>query len=73
MRSTKSPNLELLSERTNMKSKVCLFTLHLEIDSEGRLRTKLYDKRDDLNFPIMNFPFIRSNIPAAPAYGVYHM
>jgi hypothetical protein len=21
--------------------------LHLEIDSEGRLRTKLYDKRDD--------------------------
>jgi hypothetical protein len=25
--------------------------LHLEIDSEGRLRTKLYDKRDYLNFP----------------------
>ena len=25
--------------------------LHLEIDSEGRLRTKLYDKRDDFNFP----------------------
>jgi hypothetical protein len=45
--------------------------LHLEIDSEGRLKTKLYDKRDDLNFPIMNFPFICSNIPAAPAYGVY--
>ena len=31
--------------------------LHLEIDSEGRLRTKLYDKRDDFNFPIVNFPF----------------
>jgi hypothetical protein len=43
--------------------------LHLEIDSEGWLRTKLYDKRDDFNFPIVNFPF--SNIPAAPAYGVY--
>jgi len=28
-------------------------------------------KRDDFNFPIMNFPFISSNIPAAPAYGVY--
>ena len=24
--------------------------LHLEIDSEWRLRTKLYDKRDDFNF-----------------------
>jgi hypothetical protein len=45
--------------------------LHLEIDSEGRLRTILYDKRDDFNFPIVNFPFICSNIPAAPAYGVY--
>ena len=33
--------------------------------------TKLYDKRDDFNFPIVNFPFICSNIPAAPAYGVY--
>ena len=45
--------------------------LHLNIDSEGRLRPKLYDKRDDCNFPIVNFPFICSNIPVAPAYGVY--
>ena len=45
--------------------------LHLEIDNEGRLRTKLYDKRDDFNFPIVFFPVICSNIPAAPAYGVY--
>ena len=30
-----------------------------------------YDKRDDFNSPIMNFPFICSNIPAAPACGVY--
>ena len=45
--------------------------LHLEIDNNGRLRTKLYDKRDDFNFPIVNFPFLCSNIPAAPAYGVY--
>jgi hypothetical protein len=29
------------------------------------------DKRDDFNFPIVNCPFICSNIPAAPAYGVY--
>ena len=45
--------------------------LHLEIDSEWWLRTKLYDKRDDFNFPIVNFPFICNNIAAAPAYGVY--
>ena len=40
-------------------------------DSEGRLRTKLYDKRDNFNFPIVNFLFICSNIPAAPVHGVY--
>jgi DNA-dependent RNA polymerase auxiliary subunit epsilon len=40
--------------------------LYFEIDSEERLRTKLYDKRDDFNFSIVNFPFICSNIPAAP-------
>jgi hypothetical protein len=44
--------------------------LQLEIDSEGRLRTNFYDKRDDFNIPIVNFRCIRSTFPAAPAYGV---
>jgi hypothetical protein len=44
--------------------------LHLEVDSDGRLRTKLYDKRDDFNIPIVNFRFIRSTFPAA-TYEVY--
>jgi hypothetical protein len=28
----------------------------------------ILDKRDELNFPVVNFPFIFSNIPAAPVY-----
>ena len=32
---------------------------------------KIGYKRDDFNFPIVNFPFLSSNIPSAPAYGVY--
>jgi hypothetical protein len=28
-------------------------------------------RRDYFNFPIVSFPFICSNIPGAPAYGVY--
>ena len=44
--------------------------LHLEIDSEGRLRTKFYDK-NYFNFPMVNFPFICSNIPAELVHGVY--
>ena len=35
--------------------------------TEGWLRMKVYDKRDDFNFPIVNIPFICSNIPVAPA------
>jgi len=31
----------------------------------------LYDKRDDFNFNIVNFPFLSSNIPSSPAYGVF--
>ena len=42
--------------------------ISLQIDIEGWLITKLYDKRDDLNVPIVDLPFICSNIPAAHAY-----
>ena len=38
--------------------------LHIKNDNNGRLRINVYDKRDDFNFPIVNFPFIFSNIPA---------
>ena len=30
-----------------------------------------YDKRDDFNFSIVNFPYLCSNIQSSPAYGVY--
>ena len=32
---------------------------------------RLYDKRDDFDFHIVNFPFLSSNIPSGPSYGVY--
>ena len=45
--------------------------MHLEIDTKGKLSTKLYDKRDDFIFPIVNFTFLSINILSAPAYGVH--
>ena len=60
-----------IKDTTDTAMSVSYLRLHLEIDNEGRLRTKLYDKRDDFNLPIVNFPFTCSNIPATPAYGVY--
>ena len=44
--------------------------LHVLLTLYGLL-FKIFDKRDDFNFPIVNFPLISSNISAAPAYGVY--
>ena len=43
--------------------------LLLKYDNFHRLQVKLYDKRDDFNFDIVNFPFLSSNIPQSPAYG----
>ena len=41
------------------------------IDSEGKLSTRLYDKRDDFDLYIVNFPFLSNNIPSGPSYAVY--
>jgi hypothetical protein len=37
----------------------------------GQFSTKIYDKRDDFNFKIINCPNMCSNMPASPADGVY--
>ena len=42
-----------------------------EIYNSNNITTKLYDKRDTFGFHIVNFPFMSSNIPSAPVYGVY--
>ena len=47
------------------------FASFLDLYLSGQLSTKIYDKRDDFNFKIINFPNMCSNIPASPAYGVY--
>jgi hypothetical protein len=49
-----------IKDTTDTDMSASYLDLHLEIVSEGRLRTKFYDKRDDFNFPIVNFPFIDS-------------
>jgi hypothetical protein len=45
--------------------------IYIDIDSEVRLGTKHYDKRNDFNCLIMNFPLTCSNIQTVSAYGVH--
>ena len=44
--------------------------LHLSI-SDGFVKTKIYDKRDDFDFDIVNFPFLHGDVPRSASYGVY--
>ena len=44
--------------------------LTLTIDSGDNLSIRLYDKRDDFDFHIVNFPFLSSNILPGPSHGV---
>ena len=37
----------------------------------GIVSTKIYDKRDDFNFEIVNFPFLNGHVPLSLSYGVY--
>ena len=60
-----------IKDTTESSKSASYLDLLLNIDNKGKLQTKIYDKRDDFNFPIVNFPFLSSNIPISPAYGVY--
>ena len=64
------PELEI---KDTTKSDTSAFYLDflLSIGRDGQLHTSLYDKRDDFNFHITNFPFLGSNIQSSPAYGVF--
>ena len=33
--------------------------------------SKIYDKRDDFNFEIVNLPFFDEDVPWSPSYGIY--
>ena len=39
--------------------------------SNGTVSTKIYDKRDDFDFDIFNFPFLDGDVPRRTSYGVY--
>ena len=42
--------------------------LHVSI-SNGFVSSKIYDKRDDFDFDIVNFPFLDGDVPRSTSYG----
>ena len=51
-------------------NKAPFLDLHLSI-SNGFVSSKIYDKRDDFDFDIVNFPFLDGDVSRSTSYGVY--
>ena len=41
--------------------------------SNGTISTKIYDKRDDFDFDIVNFPFLDGDVPGVPHMGYTYL
>ena len=62
---------ELQLNKANVSDTVATFLdLHLSI-SNDIVSSKIYDKRDDIDFEIVNFPFFDGDVPRSTSYGVY--
>ena len=59
-----------LNTANTSDTKVAFLDLHLSISNDIVL-TKIYDKRDDFGFEIVNFPFLDGDFPCSTSYGVY--
>ena len=61
-----------LNEANSSDTEAPFLDLNLTI-SDGFVSSKIYDKRDDFDFDIVNFPFLDGDIPRATfyIYGVY--
>ena len=62
------PELQLNKANTS-DSEAPFLDLHLSI-SNGFVSSKIYDKRDDFDFYIVNFPFLDGDDPLSTSYGV---
>ena len=59
-----------LNKSNTSDTKAAFLDLHLSISNEI-VSTKIYDKRDDFDFEIVNFPFFDGDVPRSTSYGVY--
>ena len=63
--------LELQLNKANTSDTEAAFLdLHLPI-SNDIVSTKIYDKRDEFDFEIVNFSFLEGDVPRSTSYGVY--
>ena len=59
-----------LNKANNSETEAANLDLHLSI-SNDIVSTNIYDKRDDFDFIIVNFPFLDGDVPRSISYRVY--
>ena len=59
-----------LNKANSSDTEAPFLDLNLSI-TNGIDSSKIYDKWDDFNFEIVNFPFLDGDVPRSPSYGVY--
>ena len=63
------PEIQLNKDNTK-DTEAPFLDLHLSI-ANGFVSSKIYNKRDDFGFDIVNFPFLDGGVPRRALYGVY--
>ena len=59
-----------LNKASSSDNETSFLDLNLSI-SNGTFSTKIYEKRDDFDFDIVNFPFLAGDFPRRTSYGVF--
>ena len=59
-----------LNKANSSDTEARFLDLNLSI-TNGIVSSKIYDKQDNFNFEIVNFPFLDGDVPRSPSYGVY--
>ena len=59
-----------LNKANSFDTEAPFIDLNLSITNDI-VSPKIYDKRDNFNFEIVNFPFLDRDNPRSPSYGVY--
>ena len=59
-----------LNKANTSDTEAAFLNLHLSF-SNDIVSTKIYDKRDDFEIEIVNFPFLDGDVPRSTSYGVY--
>ena len=70
MKSQIYPSELQLNKANTSDTEAAFLDLHLSI-SYDIVSTKIYDKRDDSDFEIVNFSFFDGDVPRSTSYGVY--